>query len=154
MIKVLFVCYGNICRSTMAEFLFKDMLMKNHLNEKIYVESAGTSDEEEGHPVYSETRKILNSLNIDCSQKRARKVNYLDYDKFDLLIGMETSNTRDLLYFFGQDKAHKIKRLLDFTSNPRNIADPWYTRDFQLTYCEIKEGLDALLSHLKDKYEL
>lgn len=147
MINVLFVCYGNICRSPMAEFLFKDMLKKKNIN-NVYVESAGTSDEELGNPVYYETKKILNSLNIDCNYKKARKIKTEDYVKFDYIITMENSNRIDCLRFFCKDDKYKIKNLLDFTDNPHDIADPWYTRNFQKTYQEIMIGLNGLLKDI------
>ncbi len=154
MIKILFVCHGNICRSTMAEFLFKDMVKKEKLENLIYIESAGTSSEEEGNPVYFETQKILNNLNIDCSNKRARKIKMEDYSYFDYIIGMDEHNRINLLRFYNYDPLKKINLLLDFTDNPRDVIDPWYYGNFDKTYSDIMEGLNALLNYLKTKHNL
>ncbi len=154
MIKILFVCHGNICRSTMAEFLFKDIVKKEKLDNLIYIESAGTSSEEEGNPVYFETQKILNNLNIDCSNKRARKIKMEDYSYFDYIIGMDEHNRINLLRFYNYDPLKKINLLLDFTDNPRDVIDPWYYGNFDKTYSDIMEGLNALLNYLKTKHNL
>ena len=145
MIRVLFVCHGNICRSPMAEFLFKDYVRKKGLDNEFYIESAATSLEEIGNPVHPGTRRILDKLGIDCSKKRARRICYNDYDKFDYIIFMDSNNLTRLYglfypYNLNMDKFHL---LLGFTGKPRDVADPWYTGDFNKTYEDIMEGLEC-----------
>lgn len=148
MVRVLFVCLGNICRSPMAEFIMKDMIQKQGLADKIYVESAGTSDEEEGNPVYYLAKNKLDEYGINSSGKVARQLKYSDYDKFDYIVGMENTNIRACFRIFGGDNMNKISRLLDFTDRPGDIDDPWYTRDFDTAYSEIYNGCDALLKYI------
>lgn len=153
MIKVLFVCLGNICRSTMAEFLFRDMAEKAGCGSRFYIESAGTSSEEAGNPVHRGTREVLGRIGIDCSKKRARKLTAEDYEKFDYLIGMEQSNIRSMERICGGDKAHKMSRLLEHTPvnyarRGQDVADPWYTGDFEATYRDVKAGCEGLFSEL------
>ena len=149
MTKVLFVCLGNICRSPMAEFLFKDMVSKKGLREEFIIESAGTSNEEEGNPVHYGTKNKLAEVGISVDGKYARQLKKDDYEKFDYIIAMEQRNIRDIYRIVGEDKNNKIYRLLDFTDNPRDIADPWYTHNFDLTYNDIMEGLKAFFDFLK-----
>ncbi len=149
MTKVLFVCLGNICRSPMAEFLFKDMVSKKGLREEFIIESAGTSNEEEGNPVHYGTKNKLAEVDISVDGKYARQLKKDDYEKFDYIIAMEQRNIRDIYRIVGEDKNNKIYRLLDFTDNPRDIADPWYTHNFDLTYNDIMEGLKAFFDFLK-----
>lgn len=148
MIKVLFVCLGNICRSPMAEYMFKDMLKKENLQE-FYIDSAATSSEEIGNPIHYGTRNKLKEMNIEYGNHMARKITKQDYSEFDYIIGMEERNVKDIKRIIGNDKENKIYRLLDFSNNPRDIADPWYTGNFDITYNDIKEGLDAFLKYLK-----
>lgn len=148
MIKVLFVCLGNICRSPMAEFLFKDMVKKKNLENKFLIESAGTSSEEEGNPVHYGTKNKLSELGISTEGKYARKLKKSDYDKYDYILTMETRNVRDAIRIFGEDKKNKVHRLLDYSNNPRDIADPWYTGNFDNTYNDIMEGLEAFINYL------
>lgn len=153
MIKILFVCLGNICRSTMAEFLFRDMAEKAGLGDQFYIESAGTSAEETGNPVHRGTKEVLGRLGIDCSKKCARKMTAADYEKFDYLIGMEQSNIRSMERICGGDPAHKMSRLLEHASvnyarRGQDVADPWYTGDFEATYRDVKAGCEGLLSEL------
>lgn len=148
MIRVLFVCHGNICRSPMAEFLMKDMVQKNGLEDYFEISSAATSREEIGNPVHYGTRNVLNQLGISTKGKYARQMTQDDYTKYDYLIGMDSANIRNMLRITGGDEAHKIFRLLDFSTHPRDIADPWYTGEFDTTYHDIKEGLEAFLSYL------
>lgn len=147
MVKVLFVCLGNICRSPMAEFIMKDIINKKGLNNDFYIESAGTSDEEYGNPVYYLAKNKLNSMNISCDNKTARQVSKNDYNKFDYIICMERVNLLNLNRVFN-DTDNKTYRLLDFTSNPRDISDPWYTRNFDKCYDEILEGINGFLEYL------
>jgi len=145
MTKVLFVCLGNICRSPMAEFLFKDMVEKRGLKDKFFIESAGTSNEEEGNPVHYGARAKLAEFGISTEGKYARQLKKDDYKKFDYIIAMEQRNLRDIYRILGEDKENKVYRLLDFSDNPRDIADPWYTHNFDITYNDIMEGLKAFL---------
>ena len=147
MTRVLFVCYGNICRSPMAEFLLKDMVKKKGIDDEFYIESAGISDEEFGHSVHYRVKKILDDLGIDSSDKTARQINEKDYQKFDYIIGMEKSNVLNIKEVMN-DYDNKVYRLLDFSNNPRNISDPWYTGLFEETYKDIKEGLEYFLKYL------
>lgn len=145
MIRVLFICHGNICRSPMAEFLFRDMLIKKGLSQDYCVASAATSREEIGNSIYPPAKKKLSSLGIDCSEKTARQVTKKDYQDFDYLLVMEAYNTRNLMGILADDPKKKVYRLLDFSPRPRDIADPWYTGNFDITHTDIMEGLEAFL---------
>ena len=145
--KILFVCYGNICRSTMAEFLLKDRLKK--LNIKgVLVKSKGTSYEENGNGVHYGTRKILDRLGIDYSGKVSEKLYAKHYQEFDLIIGMDDRNKRDMLRIFGGDKDNKIKLLSEYFGEYREIADPYWTGNFESTYNDITRGLDGLIKEI------
>lgn len=150
MLRVLFVCLGNICRSPMAEFIFKDMVEKAGLSDQFIIASAATSREEIGNPVHYGTLKILSAMQISCQGKTARQMTKQDYNQYDWLIGMEASNIRSMLRIAGADPEHKIVRLLDFTSHPRDISDPWYTGNFDKTKEDIVEGCTAFLQFLLD----
>lgn len=152
MINVLFVCHGNICRSPMAEFLFKDYVKKKHKEQLFHIESAATSSEEIGNPVHYGTKKILNELGIDCSQKRARKIRRNDFENFDFIIGMDQYNISNLKRFFETNE--KIYSLLDFTNLHRDISDPWYTGDFLKTYEDICIGIEGFYQYLVIKHLL
>ena len=146
--RILFVCHGNICRSTMAEFVMKDLVAKRGLADRFHIESAATSAEEIGSPVYPGTREILEREGIDCSGKRARQMRRDDYDKFDLLIGMDSANERNMLRMLGGDPAGKVHKLLEFAGSEGDIADPWYTGDFETTYDDVLAGCTGLLGYL------
>ncbi len=148
MIRILFVCLGNICRSPMAEFMMKDLVRRRGLSDRFEIASAATSSEELGNPVYPPARRMLAAHGIDCAGKTARQMCRADYDRYDWLIGMEQSNLRRMTAICGGDPAGKISRLLDGTPRPRDIADPWYTGDFQATWDDLTEGLQALLDRL------
>jgi len=148
MVKILFVCWGNICRSPMAEFIMKDMVEKRGIADQFLIESAAHTSEEIGNPVYPPAARELARHGISCAGKRARQISRADYSRYDWVIGMEQVNIRYMLRCFGQDPEKKVRRLLDFTDNPRDIADPWYTGEFRLTYREIVEGCESLLSFL------
>ena len=154
MIKILFVCLGNICRSPMAEYVFKDLVDKENLSDDFYIDSAATSSEEEGNGMYYGTRKKLIEKNINFDNHIARKIKKEDYDKYDFIIGMEESNIRNIKKIIGIDTKNKVYRLLDFSKRPRDIADPWYTGNFDITYDDIYEGCNSLLSYIKNKFDL
>lgn len=148
MIRVLFVCHGNICRSPMAEFVMKHMVKERDIAQEFYIASAATSSEEIGNPVHPGTRKKLREYGISTDGKYAVKLKKSDYDKYDYLIGMEQWNIRNMLRILGSDSQKKVWRLLDFSEHPRDIADPWYTGDFDTTYQDIDEGCRAFLDFL------
>ena len=149
MIKVLFVCHGNICRSTMAQFVFQDMVNKHGLTAQFYIDSAATSREEIGNPPHHGTVRKLKHAGVPVLPHRAVQMTKKDYNKYDYLIGMDSMNIRNMLRIVSADPVDKIYRLLDFTEHPRDIADPWYTGNFDLTYENIKEGCEALLKECR-----
>ena len=151
MIKVLFVCHGNICRSPMAEFILKDMVKKKGLEDYFYIASAATSREEIGNPVHPGTRNILRRANISCDLKRAVQMTKNDYTKYDYILAMDKYNIRNIYSITGGDSNHKIGRLLDYSKNPRDIADPWYTDNFELTYQDVIEGCESFINYLIEK---
>ena len=148
MIKIMFVCLGNICRSPMAEFVLKELVRRKNLEEKFVIESSATSLEEIGSDVHYGTVRKLNSVGIPVEHRKARKLTKEDYDKFDYIIGMEESNIKNIIKIIGEDKKEKVFKLLDFSENPRDIADPWYTGNFDKTYNDILEGCQALLNKI------
>lgn len=152
MTKILFVCHGNICRSPMAEFIFKDMVACRGLSDQFYIASAATSTEEiwngQGNPVYPPARQELARHGISCEGKRAVQIQKSDYDKYDYLLGMEQRNIRNMMRILGRDPKKKVHRLLDYSNNPRDIADPWYTGNFDSTYRDVVEGCEAFLDML------
>ena len=148
MIKILFVCHGNICRSPMAEFVMKDMVEKKGIAEDFYIASAATSTEEIGNGVHYGTRKKLAEFGISTEGKRAVQLKKSDYDKYDYIIGMDSWNMRNMKRMLPEDKDNKLHLLLDFSANPRDIADPWYTGDFDTTYDDILEGCTALMNKI------
>lgn len=148
MYKVLFVCHGNICRSPMAEFLFKYYVAKNGLSDLFYVESCATSYEEIGNPVHYGTRKILDKYHIDYSKKRARRITKADYDNFDYILAMDDNNIYNLKRILGDDKLNKIHLLLEYTQEFRNIRDPWYTGNFKETEEDIINGIKGFLNYI------
>lgn len=149
MIKILFICHGNICRSPMAEFVMKDLVEKAGLADRFLIASAATSNEEIGNPVHHETRNKLKQYGISTAGKYAVQMKKSDYRKYDYLIGMEERNLRNMLRIVGSDPQKKMYRLLDFTKRPGDIADPWYTGDFDLTYDDVLEGCRALLETIQ-----
>ena len=154
MIKVLFVCHGNICRSPMAEFLMKDLVTKRGLAAQFEIASAATSREEIGNPVHPGTRKKLEEHHISCAGKRAVQLTKKDYDHYDYLIGMDRCNLINMRRIVGNDPQEKLHLLLDFPSLSRDVADPWYTGDFDQTYDDVLLGCTALLDSIISKNEL
>ena len=148
MIKILFLCHGNICRSPMAEFVMKDMVKKAGLAQEFQIESAATSTEEIGNPVYPPARRKLVEHGIDCSGKTAWQLQNSDYDKYDLLIGMDSANLRNMYRICGGDFAGKLHLLMDYTDHSRDVADPWYTEDFESTWQDVLAGCQGLLREL------
>lgn len=147
--KILFVCLGNICRSPMAEFMFKKMAEDAGLSENFLAESAGTSAEEEGNDMYPAAKETLRRKNVPFTRRSARKITKEDYGKFDLLIGMDIGNLFRMQKFWDKDPENKVRLLLSFAGKDRDIADPWYTGDFEKTYQDLEEGLSALLEKLR-----
>ncbi|MBQ1984256.1 MAG: low molecular weight phosphotyrosine protein phosphatase [Spirochaetaceae bacterium] len=165
MIKILFVCHGNICRSTMAEYVMKYLVNQNGLEDKFFIDSAATSTEEIGNPVHYGTRNKLNSVNIPVGNHRARQITKKDLEEFDYLIGMDSANIRNMKRFYGFDGfsfgsyskenssikkelENKICKLLEFADSTDDIADPWYTGNFDLTYNDVLKGCKSLLNKL------
>ena len=159
MIKVLFVCHGNICRSPMAEFILKDMVATRHLADRFYIASAATSTEEiwgdVGNPVYPPAREKLAEHGISCKGKRAVQVKESDYAAYDYLICMDTNNLRNLRRIIGDDKEGKVSLLLDYTERKgASISDPWYTGDFDITYDDIVEGCEGFVKFLHERGDI
>lgn len=152
MIKILFICHGNICRSPMAEFVFKDIAEKSGMGQKFYVASAATSYEEIGNPVHYGTAKILDGLGISYCGKRAVHLEKADYEKYDYLVCMDSANVRNTLRIVGNDTEKKIYKLLEFAGSCEDVADPWYTGNFDKTYKDVLVGCKGLLRHI-EKFE-
>ena len=148
--KILFVCLGNICRSPMAEYVFKYLVKEKGLEREFKISSAGTSNEESGSDMHYGTKEKLDEHHIPYGKHRARKMTKEDYNNYDYIIGMESSNIRNILRIVGDDDENKVHRLLDYSSNPRDIADPWYTGNFRDTYNDILEGCTSLLDYLEN----
>ena len=153
MVKVLFICHGNICRSPMAEFIFKKILEEKGRTEDFSVSSKATSSEEiyhgKGNPVYPPVREILEELGIDCSKKRACQLQKEDYEKYDYFIGMDERNRENMKRIFGGDPEGKVSLLGDYTDYPHPISDPWYSGEFQACYEDIAEGCEGLFEKIK-----
>lgn len=145
MINILFICHGNICRSPMAEFAMKNLVKKAGLENQFHIESAATSTEEIGNPVYSSARRKLAEHGIDCAGKTARQLRNEDYDQYDLLIGMDQANLRNMHRICGGDPEGKLHLLMEFTDCPGDVADPWYTDDFETTWQDVLAGCGQLL---------
>ena len=146
--RILFVCHGNICRSPMAEFVMKDLVLKSGRSGEFFIESAATSTEELGNPVYPPARRVLAAHGIDCTGKYARQLTAGDYERFDHIICMDNANIRNATRILGNDPDGKITRLLDHTGRPGEVADPWYSGDFTATWNDVVSGCSALLEIL------
>ena len=151
MTRILFVCHGNICRSPMAEFVMKDIVEKAGLSHEFEIASAATSTYEIGNPVYPPARQKLAEHGIDCKGKTARQITKKDYDYYDYIVAMDQSNIRNLKNMLSNDPQGKISLLMDYTSRPADVADPWYTGDFQATWDDVSEGCEALLKFIMKK---
>lgn len=149
MTKLLFVCHGNICRSPMAEFVMKDLVEKAGLRGEFEIFSAATSAEEIGNPVYPPARRELARHGISCAGKTARRLTKEDYRHYDLIVGMDRANLRDMGRLFGGDPEGKLRLLLDDTDRPGDVEDPWYTGDFAATWRDVLAGCQGLLAALK-----
>lgn len=155
MIKIMFVCHGNICRSPMAEFIFKQLIVQNGTENDYFVSSSATSAEEIwngiGNPVYPPAREELAKHGIECNVKRAVQLQKNDYEKYDLFIGMDSANIRNMHRILGGDPQNKIHKLMDYTERGGDVADPWYSDRFDIAYRDIYEGCKALLSVLENE---
>ena len=151
MTRILFICHGNICRSPMAEFVMKDLVKKAGLEVRFHIESAATSTEEIGNPVYPPARRKLAEHGIDCVGKTARQLKNSDYDQYDLLVGMDRANLRNMHRICGGDFAGKLRLLMDYTDHPGDVADPWYTDDFEATWRDVLAGCQGLLEQLRSR---
>ena len=149
MTRILFICHGNICRSPMAEFVMKDLVKKAGLEGQFHIESAATSTEEIGNPVYPPVKRKLAEHGIDCTGKTARQLKNSDYDQYDLLIGMDRANLRNMHRICGGHFAGKLRLLMDYTDHPGDVADPWYTGDFETTWQDVLTGCQGLLKYLR-----
>ena len=148
MLRIMFVCHGNICRSPMAEFVLKEMVRESGIADEFFIASSATSTEEVGNPVHRGTRNLLQKLGISTAGKHAVQMRASDYDKYDLFIGMDSWNLQNMRRIFRDDPEGKIQLLLDYTDESGDIADPWYSGDFKTTYEDVKKGCEALLEEL------
>ena len=149
MIKILFVCHGNICRSPMAEFVMKRMVEEEKLSGEFEIASAATSTEELGNPVYPPARKIMAEHGISCAGKTSRQLRADDYEYYDYIVAMDTNNLRNMRRFVGTDPQGKVSLLMEHTGDSRDVKDPWYTGDFEATWEDVNAGCRALLDKLR-----
>ena len=151
MVKILFICHGNICRSTMAEFYMKHIVNEAGLSDSIYIESAATSREEIGNDTHYGTKQKLDEMGIPYTRRKARQVTVDDYHTFDYLIIMDENNARNLRRIIGDDVDHKVHKAMTFVGESRDVKDPWYTGNFDETYDDVSRSCDALLELIKEK---
>ncbi|MBR5155713.1 MAG: low molecular weight phosphotyrosine protein phosphatase [Clostridia bacterium] len=149
MVKILFVCHGNICRSPMAEFVMKDIVKKKRVASKFEIASCATSTEAIGETVYPPAKKKLAEHNISCAGKIARQMTKADYKDYDYIIAMDRNNLRNMARFAGDDPDKKVSLLMDYTNRPGDVRDPWYTGDFEETWKDILEGCLGLFERLE-----
>lgn len=147
-VRILFVCHGNICRSPMAEFVLKDLAQKRGVADGLHIESAATTNEEIGNPVHPGTVRRLAEEGISCAGKHARRITAADYDAFDVIVGMDAENMADMMRTWKRDPAGKVHKMMEFAGEDRDVADPWYTGDFDQTYEDIHDGCVGLLGWL------
>lgn len=147
-VRILFVCHGNICRSPMAEFVLKDLAQKRGVADGLHIESAATTNEEIGNPVHPGTVRRLAEEGISCAGKHARRITAADYDAFDVIVGMDAENMADMMRTWKRDPAGKVHKMMEFAGEDRDVADPWYTGDFDRTYEDIHDGCVGLLGWL------
>ena len=149
MIKVLFICHGNICRSVGAQYIFDQMISERNLEHSLFCDSAATSREEIGNPVYPPMRRALEGHGVPIGDHRAVQLRRSDYDEYDILIGMDSENMYYIKHIIGEDPEKKVHTLMEYTDTPNElIDDPWYTRDFETAYRLIKKGCEGLMEHL------
>ena len=148
MVKVLFVCHGNICRSTMAQYVLQDMVRKRGLSDCFTIDSAATSTEEIGNGVHGGTKRVLAKHGVPCGNHRARQVRRAEAADWDLIVGMDAANIRNLERMLGPQEPGKVRKLLEFCGSNRDVADPWYTGDFETTYDDVVAGCVGILEHL------
>ena len=146
MTRILFVCHGNICRSPMAEYIMRHLVDEAHLGDSIHVASAATSTEEIGNPVYPPARRKLAQHGISCDGHSARQIRPDDYGRYDIIVGMDRYNIRNMMRVFNNDPERKVRLLMDFTRRPGDVADPWYTGNFDATWRDCLEGCTGLLN--------
>lgn len=151
MTRILFVCHGNICRSPMAEFVMKDLVKQAGLGDRFQIASAATSTEEIGNPVYPPARRKLAEHGITCAGKTARQLTKADYAQYDLLIGMDRANIRNMNRIFGGDPDGKLRLLMEYGGRPGEVADPWYTGDFEAAWQDILDGCGGLLQAVREE---
>lgn len=154
MINIMFICYGNICRSPMAEFVFKKIVKDDGKGKLFNIKSSATSSEELGNPVYPPVQRILDRLNIDYGDKRAVKLKSTDYAEFDFFLVMDDDNYENVKATFDGDKDKKVHKLLEYANIDRDVLDPWYTRDFEACYRDIDLGCRKLYEYIRKIYNI
>ena len=146
--KIMFVCHGNICRSPMAEFVMKRLVQKAGREDEFFIRSSATSTDELGNPVYPPARREMAKHGIDAAGKRSVQLTREDYEKYDLFVGMDSANIRNMTRILGGDPEGKIRKLMAYTSRGGDVADPWYTGDFEATWRDVLDGCTELLKTL------
>ena len=152
--RILFVCHGNICRSPMAEFVMKKMVADAEIADQFEIASAATSTEEIGNPVYPPARRKLAEHGISCDGKTARQITRHDYEHYDYIVAMDANNMRNLSRMLVEDKQHKISLLLNYTDHPRDVADPWFTGNFEATWQDVNDGCRGLLEKIRQDWKI